>query len=79
MVKALIETDNNASISTPVWEELLHVEIICNPLDFFFISISTEFKGIWWQRGIISDVFLAATIPAVLATEITSPLIILFL
>jgi len=47
----------------------LHFEIICNPFDLFIISISTEFKGIWWQRGIKSDIFFAANIPAVLATE----------
>ena len=72
-------TDSKASISTPVLEELLHFETTSNPSNLFTISISTEFKGIWWQSGIISEVFLAANIPAVFATEITSPLIILSL
>src|SRR5210317_2007512 len=75
MVKQLIVTAVNASISTPVFELVLTIALTF--IEFFFIfltiSILTASIGMLWQRGINLDVSLAPIIPARIAIFLILP------
>src|SRR5680860_8097 len=73
MVNALTETPVKASISTPVFSLHFTVQRISKVFFFGRISICTFDKFIWWQRGISSEVFLTAWIPAITAVCMILP------
>src|SRR6056297_1738913 len=74
-VRAATDTAVKASISTPVWPEVLTVAVIRTPGRSSSTTRSTETLviGSGWHSGIRSAVFLAAMIPARRAMPRTSP------
>ena len=72
-VSAATEQAVRASISTPVLPNVLTVACISTQLSLILKSTEAKLIANGWQSGINSDVFLAACIPATLATPNTSP------